>query len=321
VEDAAMDPRTTTSIAGLMSHQHGHVTRDQLLRAGLSRSTIRRRQHRGELIRVGGRTWRVASAPSTPDGRLLAVCLDLDAVVSHWTAAALHGLVPRRPLVDVTVPRMRSVWMPGEIEPGVRVHTSTHLPIGDIVTVGGVPAMNVARTLMALGALVPGEITQERLAELLAVACERGLASDRWLFWLLERRRGRGRIGTIAFEEALAALVRLGPTESWLERETLRILEEAGLPRPLVQQRVERKGRFVGRVDFRFDGWPVVLESLGYATHRSRADMERDTRRVNGLQLAGLTVLQFSYDQVVRDPASVASDVADALGLVVRRAA
>jgi len=316
-----MDPTTTATITGLMRRQHGHVSRDQLLRAGMPRSTIRRRQHRGDLVRVGRRTWRAASTPASAEGRVLAMCLDVDGIASHWTAAGLHGLVPLRPVVDVTVARRRSVWIPPEVAAGVRIHTSTDLPPGDITSVGGVPTTSVARTLMALGALVPRELEQRDLAELLSQACDGGLATERWLFWLLEQRRRRGRIGTIAFEEALAARVRLGPTESWLERETLRILEEAGLPLPRVQQRVERKGRFVGRVDLRYDQWPVVIESLGYATHRSRSDMERDTRRVNALQLAGLTVLQFSYDQVVRDPVSVVTDVAEAIGLAVPRAA
>jgi very-short-patch-repair endonuclease len=316
-----MDTQTSSAIAQLMSRQHGHITRDQLLRAGMPRSTIRRREQRGELVRVGGRTWRAASSPASADGQLLAACLDLDAVCSHWTAAALYRLVAFRALIDLTVPRLRSVWVPHEVEPDVRVHTSTDLPMGDITHVRGIPVTSVARTLMALGALVPRELEQDELAAMLAQACEEGLASERWLFWLLERRRGRGRIGTIAFEEALATRTRLGPTESWLERETLRVIAEAGLPLPRVQQRVERKARFVGRVDFRYDRWPVVIESLGYARHRSRSDLERDTRRVNALQLAGLTVLQFSYDQVVRDPRSITADIADALGIAVSQAA
>lgn len=316
-----MDTPTTATINRLMSQQHGHITRDQLIRSGMPRSTIRRRQDRGELVRVGRRTWRAASAPVDLDGRILAMCLDVDGTATCWTGAALHSLTPMRPVVDLVVPRRRSVWIPPDLAPGVRIHTSTDLPLGDLTTVRGIPVTSVARTLLSLGALVPRELEQADLAELLARACESGKATERWLFWLLEQRRGRGRIGTIAFEEALAARVRLGPTESWLERETLRVLDAAGLPLPRVQQRVERKGRFVGRVDFRYDRWPVVLESLGLATHRSRADLERDTRRVNGLQLAGLTVLQFSYDQVVRDPESVAHDVADALGIALSRAA
>jgi len=316
-----MSTNTELTIASLAAQQKGLVTRDQLLRAGLSRSTIWRRAASGVLIPAGDRTFRIPAAPDSQDGAVLAACLELDGVASHQTAGWLHGLLDRPPHVDVCVPRLHRSWPPPPSPPGVRAHSSTDLPVSDITQVRGVPVTSVARTLMTLGAVVPAEMSQERLAEVLAVACERGQASERWLFWLLERRRIQGRIGTVAFEEALAARVELGPTESWLERETLRILEEAGLPRPRVQQRVERRGRFVGRVDLRFDPEPVVLEVLGYATHRSRADLERDTRRLNQLVLAGKTVLQFGYDQVVRDPRSVVADVADALGITLTAAA
>jgi very-short-patch-repair endonuclease len=197
----------------------------------------------------------------------------------------------------------------------VIVHSSTDVPPGDIILVRSVPAFNVARTLMSLGALVPRHLTQEELAAMVTDACERGLASERWLFWMLEQRRTPGRDGVIAFEEALAARMQLGPTESWLERTVLHILDEAGLPRPRVQRRVERRGRFVGRVDLAYDHAPLVMEALGYRHHRTRADLERDTRRANQLQLAGRRVLQWGYDQIVRDPASIAADVGEALGL------
>lgn len=318
-----MDTHTTTAINTLLREQLGHITRDQLDRAGMPRSTLRRREERGELIRVGRRTWRAASAPASSDGRIVAACLDTGGVASHWTAAMIHGLVMARLLIDVTVPRSRSrsLWLPPAARASVRLHSTTSLPPADITVVRGILTTSVARTLMMVGALVPHELTQEQLAEMLARACEIGRASERWLFWLLEQRREHGRNGTIAFEEALASRVQLGPTESWLERETLRVIAEAGLPLPRVQQRVDRRGRFVGRVDMRYDEWPVVIESLGYAHHRSRADLERDTRRVNEMQLAGLTVLQFSYDQVVRDPGSVQDNVAEAIGFAHRRAA
>lgn len=307
-------------IASLAAEQHGLVTRDQLLRAGLARSTIWRRRSTGALVPVGSRTFRLPAVANTHDGAVLAACLDVGGVASHETAAWLHHLIERPPRIHVCVPR-HGPWTAPTPPPGVVVHSSTDLPVGDITLRRGIPVLSVARTLMSLGALVPAGLTQEALAEVLAVACERGQASERWLFWLLERRRIQGRVGTIAFEEALAERVQLGPTESWLERETLRILGDAGLPLPRVQQRVDRRGRFVGRVDFRYDDAPVIVESLGYATHRSRADLERDTRRANMLTLAGNVVLQFGYDQIVRDPASVAGDVADALGLSVTAAA
>ncbi|HEX7135206.1 MAG TPA: type IV toxin-antitoxin system AbiEi family antitoxin domain-containing protein [Iamia sp.] len=310
-----MDTDTRSTIASLASRQMGLITRDQMLRAGVSRSAIWRQSRAGHLLPAGRTTFRLPAVARSPDADVLAACLDHDGVASHRTAAWLHGLRERPPDVEVTVPRMGRRW-PSPIAPtGVVVHSSTDLPVGDIILVRDIPTTTVARTLLGLGALVPRHIAQEELAEIMAEACERGPASERWLFWLLERRRIQGRAGVIAFEEALAARVRLGPTESWLERETLRIIEEAGLPLPRVQRRVERRGRFVGRVDLRYDRRPVVIEALGYAHHRSRADLERDTRRANALQLAGNQVLQFSYDQVVRDPTSVTADIAEALGI------
>jgi very-short-patch-repair endonuclease len=316
-----MDTDTRSTIASLASRQMGLITRDQMLRAGFSRSAVWRQSRAGHLLPAGRSTFRLPSVARSPDADVLAACLDHDGIASHRTAAWLHGLRERPSEVEVTVPRAGRRW-PSPIAPtGVVVHSSTDLPVGDIILVRGIPTTTVARTLLGLGALVPCSIAQEELAEAMAVACERGLASERWLFWLLERRRVQGRDGVIAFEEALAARVRLGPTESWLERETLRIIEEAGLPLPRVQRRVERRGRFVGRVDFGYDDVPVVMEALGHRHHRSRSDLERDTRRANQLQLAGKRVLQWSYDQIIGDPASIVADVAEALGIALAVAA
>lgn len=244
----------------------------------------------------------------------------------QWAAAWLHGFVAHLRCVDVLTARRRSPWVPSVYElasgrPGVRLHTTTDLPRSDIVVVQGVPATSVARTLLGLAALVPRELSQERLTEMLVKACEDGRAGDAWLMWLLDRRRISGRDGVVAFEEALATRLGLGPTESWLERAFVHLIVDAGLPRPQVQRRVERRGRFVGRVDFGFQGSDVVAEALGYAHHRSRADLDRDTRRANALQLAGHRVLQFGYGQIVDDPRSVVGDVADALGVRLRPAA
>lgn len=309
-----MDPTIERAIATQAAAQKGLVTRDQLLRAGLSRSSIWRRTQAGLLVKAGARTYSLGSSPPSEDAAILAACLDHDGVASHRTGAWLRGLWARPAPIEITVPRLRSTWTEATTGPVV-VHTSTSLPLGDVTTVRGIPTTSVARTLLGLAALVPAHLTQEELASTLADACERGLASERWLLWLLERRRIQGRDGVIAFEEAIAARVALGPTESWLEREVVGMIVAAGLPRPVVQRRVRRQGRFVGRVDLAFEGTPVVVEALGYAHHRSREDLERDTRRVNRLTLAGKQVLQFGYDQIVGDPASVILDIADALGV------
>ncbi len=316
-----MGTTTDITIATLAARQIGHVTRSQLLEAGLSPAAVWRRSRAGLLVPVGSRTFRLASAPTSPEGAVLAACLDLGAVASHRTAGWLHGWLPHPGLVEVTVPRSAGRRSGDMAPPGVVLHTSTALPRSDLVTVRGVPTLGVARSLLSLGALVPGPMTQEQLAEVMATACESGQAREKWLFWLLESRRIQGRDGVVAFEEALAARVRLGPTESWLEREVLRIIEAAGLELPRVQRRVARRGRFVARVDFAYPGRAVAMEALGHRHHRTREQTERDTRRANRLQHAGLKVFQWTYGQVVDDPGSVVADVAAILGVSLPHAA
>ncbi len=97
--------------------------------------------------------------------------------------------------------------------------------------------------------------------------------------------------------------------------EGLAVFEAFGLPMPKTQRVVRRSGRFAARVDFEFDARPVVVEALGYAFHRSRQDLDRDTARAAEIQLTGRSVYQFTTDQIVHRSAWVAQVVADALGV------
>lgn len=114
-------------------------------------------------------------------------------------------------------------------------------------------------------------------------------------------------------ESVLAERARLGPTESWLEREVLRVLQSAGVRLPVTQRVVRRSGRFAARVDFSYEPDRIVLEALGYAHHRTRAQLEADTRRANELQLLGFDAYQFTTDQIVGSPASVVATTVEAL--------
>lgn len=297
-----MDPTTERVIAERARTQLGLITTAQLRAAGMSRQAVTRRVASGVLVRVGARTLRVAAAPPGLEVDVLAACLDLDAVASHRTAAWLHGLLPSPgPLVDVTVAKGRTMGSAAATE-GLRVHSSTNLPAGHIVRVGAVPTTSVARSLLGLAALDPREIDDECLTSVIEEAVRTRRASDRWLWWLLEERRCRGRNGVLRFEQALARRSALGPTESWLERELLRLIDEAGLPKPAVQRRIGRRGAFVARVDLLYESERVVLEALGYASHSSRAQVSADAARASALQLAGFDVHQLTYDQIVTAP-------------------
>jgi hypothetical protein len=298
------------AIAERAGQQLSLITTRQLRDIGLSPPAIRRLTASGRFERFGGHTLGIAGVPSTFERRVMAACLDLGAVASHRTAARLHGLDTRRwnPVpVEVTVPK-RTGQTSSEL---ALVHTSTNLRSDDIVIARGIPTTTVARTFLGLAALVP-EITEEDVRDLLDVAIRDGRASDKWIWWLLECLRCRGRNGVSTLELMLNDRAGNGKTESWLEREFLRCIDAGGLPRPLVQQRIARRGSFVARVDFLYEP-RLILEVSGYFTHSSRKQVDADARRRNRLRAIGYEFKEFTHNHVVKDPAYVIRTVTDAL--------
>lgn len=308
-----MEPQQHAAVASVAAQQHGLVTRAQLLDAGLARGTIWRWAQRGALVAVGARTFRLATAVVDEHSEVLASCLDRDGTASHLTAAWLHTIAPRPDHIDITITKGRSMRDVRSDPSRLRVHSSTNLPPEDIVVVDGIPTTSLARTLLGIGALVPTEVSQDHLVDVVAEVVESGRGSLSWLQWLLDERRCRGRNGVAALEVALDARVRVGPTESWLEREMLRLLDIAGLARPSLQQRVARTSGRPARVDFLYSRERVVLEVLGYRFHRTPEQLDADTMRANELQIQGNVVLQVTARRLRDSPQSAVDIVAAAL--------
>jgi very-short-patch-repair endonuclease len=57
----------------------------------------------------------------------------------------------------------------------------------------------------------------------------------------------------------------------------------------------------------------LAVELDGWAYHHHRDAFERDRVKANALAAAGVTVLRFTHDQVVRRPAEVAATLANML--------
>ena len=128
-------------------------------------------------------------------------------------------------------------------------------------------------------------------------------------------------VDTLAGGETTLAIVPAGEaraagevTESWLERETLQVLVGAGLPAPVCQARIERKGSYVGRVDFLYAAARLVIEVSGYRWHRTVEQAAADAERRRRLTLAGFTVLEYTFHEVVSSPDLLVAEVAEALG-------
>jgi very-short-patch-repair endonuclease len=261
------------------------VSRVQLRELGMSTDSIDRRLAASRLIVVHRGVCAVGHAALSPRGRSVAALLAIgpDAVISHRSAAAMWRLLEPAPGVDVSVPRkLRS-------RQGVTVHCHPPHQPEDLRIRDGIPVTAPLRTLADLAATANADDLERAIAEAQVL-----------------RLVTPGELATAAPRLArLAGDARAAPTRSQLERAMLRIVEEARLPRPLVNARV---GRY--EVDFLWPAERLVAETDGWAAHGHRAAFERDRSRDAELQALGYAVLRFTWRQVADRPLLVAARLA-----------
>jgi len=305
--------RANERIAALATGQLGTFTRAQANDVGLSSRQLRNRVQSGFLIQTGPNTFTVAGAPRTMEAELRALVLDVGQPVwvSGSTAAALHGFDGyslRRPF-HLAIPRDRALrrW-------NAQIHRTDRLDPIDREEIDGLNVMSPARTIIDLARMATGE----QLAAAVDSAIRDRKVSERTLHQRIIALRSQGRFGLPLLAEVLAGHEVTRGGHSWLEREYLRLLDAAGLPKPDMQQVLARSGDRLVRVDCFFPGTNVVVELLGYRFHRSRRDMERDAARANALLARGLEPYQFTYGHVVADPTYVVTTTEAALDRAAR---
>ncbi len=305
--DGAMT-NTYRRLMAVATGQLGLLSRQQANGVGMTNAQLRSRVLSGSLLKVGQNTYRMPGAPTTPTNDLAALMLDIGGELwaSGPTAAALHGFdgFRLRPPFHVTIQRGRDVQRHGH-----HVHTTASIDLIDRTTVDGVATLSGARTLI--------DLARHASNEELTRALDSGLRDGRFSEELLHRRivalRSKGRFGIPRLIDVIEGLEVTRGAHSWLEREYLRLVHEAGLPRPLPQQILSRAGDRVVRVDFRFPSTSVVVEVLGYRFHRTKDELRRDTERMNALITDGFRPYQFTYEQIVHEPTEVVAVTARAL--------
>lgn len=226
--------------------------------------------------------------------------------IADVTAAALLRFdeFELRPPYHLVVPRGRNVSRIGHI-----VHTVTDLPLIDRSTAFGLPVTSATRTIVDLARSQP----IDRLALAIDSATRDRLTTEDFLHRRLVALRGRGRAGTSTLLDAIRGIEVGRGGHSWLERRFLELCSRSGAPLPATQHVVGRRAQQLIRVDCRFPDSPVVVELLGYAFHRTTAQMSNDAERMNRMILDGLVPLQFTYLQVVEDPVGVITLLREAL--------
>ena len=296
-------------IATLASRQHGLITARQLTRLGISSDARVHRLAIGRLQRVHHGVYRIGGSVTTFEQRAMAGCLAVGGLVaaSHRCAAELWGVdLPDVAPVELTVPLGRS----GRV-PGARIHRSGDLAKGHIVMRSGIPTTNPHRLLLDLGAVVPSATVAHALDDLVG----RKVVTLAGVRRFLGDLGGRGRRGSGAIRDVLEVRTDAeGMGRTRLEAMLIDLASAAGLPPMAFQYPILLAGRR-RRIDFAFPLLHVAVEVDGYESH-SRYDVFEDDRvRGNELELAGWTVLHFTWNQVRRHPAHVIEVLRRALAL------
>jgi very-short-patch-repair endonuclease len=279
-------------ISTLASRQHSLVTLTQLAELGLNTRTIGYRVEQGRLERLHRGVFRTAGAVMTNEQMALAACLAVGGLVaaSHRCAAALWGLdLPLESPVEVTVLGHRA-----PSPRGIVVHRSVDLTEADLTVRGGVPVTKPYRLLVDLGAVVTQAVVGNCLDDLVGrkVLTVAGVEAG------LDRLGEHGRSGAGVLRAELERRQGAGPMgRTRLEALLFDLAQRAGLPSLVFQHPIRLGGR-ARRIDFAFPELRIAIEVDGYETH-SRYDVFEDDRvRGNELELAGWTVLRFTWHQL-----------------------
>jgi very-short-patch-repair endonuclease len=288
------------AIARLAEGQYGVVGRRQLFESGLGEDAIQHRLATGRLHLLHKGSYAVGHRLITREGRWMATVLACgpEAVLSHWSAAALWTIRPNsRERIDVTVPhRSRS-------SPSIRRHIS-EVPDDERVLEEGIPVTSVPRTTFDLAATEDVDVVVSMLKE----AEYRNLWDRLSLPDLLERYPGkRGsrkvRLALERLEEEPA-----GRKRSKLEERFAPFLRQHRLPLPRFNAWIVAGDKRY-RVDCHWPDTGQIVELDGWEGHKTRSAFRDDRARDRRLRVAGYSVARLTWNQLDDEPEAVASDL------------
>jgi very-short-patch-repair endonuclease len=272
-------------VARIAQRQHGLVTRDQLINAGVSARQIRVRVARGSLFREHRGVYRVGHRAPTTEATYLAAVLAAGegAGLSGLAAGYLNGLVKGRPPPpEVTARTERRIE-------GVKTHRCRFLNARSCTVVSGIPVTSVARTLVDIAARLSDEA--------LARAChEAGVQYRTTPADVAAELALRPNIpGARRLRRVIEGDVHV--TLSALERRFLQHLDVDGLRLPITNR--PAGGR---RVDCRWPDQRLTVELDSYRFHNSRRSWEQDRRREREARARGDEFRRYTHEDVFEDP-------------------
>ena len=278
----------------LLGKQWGVVTRRQLLEAGVSASSIKRRLARGELRRLHPGVYFVGHGEPCLRARAFAALAasEKPAAISHRTSAEIDKLLDPRPgPIHITVAGRTNQKLEG-----VRIHSTKQLPPSQLTQGQILRRTTTARTIADL-ARTENEATVQRalnhgtflgVVELDAIRAQ-----------LTTMRRGKTRLA-----RALANATR---ARSELEDRFFALVKAAQLPPPVGNFRI---GPYV--VDFYWPDLGLVVEIDG-AGHENDPAQAHDARKDAYVKGLGLRVERVPRRTLEHHPYLVVAELSAAI--------
>jgi len=273
---------------------------------GMSSRTIERRVQSGRLLSIAPGVLALPGVTATEVTLLRAAGAAMGAIVSHESAARLHGLdLGDIVAIAITVPIRRT----NRFE-SIVVHQSTDLDPSQVVNIDHLDATSIDRTLCDLAALYKGK----RLGDFVDQAVDRRMTTYESISDQLERLARRGKPGVSNLRNVLESRSETPIlTDSVLERRLVDLLISDLLPVPSVQFRPNWLKAVSGRVDIAYPQHRVIIEADSRRWHGSPEAFQADRRRDNLAQIAGWTILRFTWEDLTERPTYVCATVRSAL--------
>lgn len=298
----------------LLTAQLGVATRAQLAGVGLDHRSIDGLVRRGELAALSRRVLR-RTGPPIEGQHLSAAVLDAggDAALSHAAASGwwgIPGFSGKWPEVARTTNTRRTTDL-------ATVHQLRALPDSWVTVHRGIRIVRPELCILELCGSVP----KGRAARALDNAWSMRLLSGRSVIALLAQYGEMGRNGTAFLRELIDERgVDYVPPASGLESRMAWLVRKGDLPD--IARQVDSGGeRWVGRVDFRVVGLPVIIEVQSERYHASLLDRDADRRRFEALREAGFHVVEVGDVEIWEDPHAVITRIRGVIDQALGRSA
>jgi len=288
------------AVSRIAAAQKTLITTEQLAACGLSDDAVTYRLKAGRFHVV------VRGVLTVSSGQLPPLALELAGLlacghrtfVSHHSAAFVWGLRKIPPAhVEVSV-----VQRCCKSRKEIRVHRIQAIDRNELRRHEGLWISSPARAVLEVAATA----SLDELADIVNEGQRLRLFRPRDLDALLRRHRGRRGVASLA--QVLGGEDAVTITRSRAEKAFLKLIREARLPAPQVNQKL---GRYVP--DFMWREQRLIVELDSYQFHAGPNDFHNDREKDLVYRDAGFDVLRPTRNHVIHEPARVLVSVVRAL--------